>query len=189
MKIAEVLTAYPDRLWHVAKQAGVTHVVARMPLQKDGQPSVDYMDLLHMKNRYEDFGFKLEVFEPGLEWQIHKTRLGIKGRDEEIEMFKALIRNMGILQIPVLCYNFMAVFNWIRTSVSTLERGGALVQARTAAQQRLLDAAARADRVGPDPGADVHRPPLRRRVGGALGPRQSSGSPGPGGAGCARDGG
>ncbi|QGQ94551.1 mannonate dehydratase [Paenibacillus psychroresistens] len=127
MKIAEVLNAYPDRLWQVAKQAGVTHVVSRMPLHKDGTPSVDYMDLLHMKKRYEDFGLKLEVFEPGLEWQIHKTRLGIAGREEEIAMFKTLIRHMGTLGVPVLCYNFMAVFNWIRTSVSVPERGGAYV--------------------------------------------------------------
>jgi mannonate dehydratase len=34
---------------------------------------------------------------------------------------------MGRLGIPVFCYNFMAQFNWVRTSVSTPTRGGALV--------------------------------------------------------------
>jgi mannonate dehydratase len=34
---------------------------------------------------------------------------------------------MGALDIPVVCYNFMAGFNWMRTSVSTPTRGGALV--------------------------------------------------------------
>lgn len=43
----------------------------------------------------------------GLEWQIHKTRLGVAGRNEEIEMFKTLIRHMGTLEIPVLFYNGM----------------------------------------------------------------------------------
>lgn len=127
MKIAEVLSGYPDRLWHLAKQAGVTHAVGRLPVKANGQASVDYMDLLHMKKRYEDFGFALEVLEPGLEWQLHKARLGIDGRDEEIAMVQSLLRTMGALGIPVLCYNFMAVFNWIRTSVSIPERGGALV--------------------------------------------------------------
>lgn len=127
LKIAEVLGGYPDRLWHLSKQAGVTHAVGRLPVNGSGTASFDYMDLLYMKKRYEDFGLQLEVLEPGLEWQFHRTRLGIDGRDEEIAMCKALLRNMGELGIPVLCYNFMAVFNWIRTSVSTPERGGALV--------------------------------------------------------------
>lgn len=127
MKIAEVLDGYPDRLWHLSKQAGVTHAVGRLPLDASGIASFDYMDLLYMKKRYEDFGLQLEVLEPGTEWQLHRARLGIDGRDEEIAMCKALLRNMGELGIPVLCYNFMAVFNWIRTSVSTPERGGALV--------------------------------------------------------------
>ena len=127
LKIAEVLGERPDRLWHLSRQAGVTHAVGRIPLDATGTASTEYMDLLYMKKRYEDFGFKLEVLEPGLEWQFHRTRLGIEGRDEEIARCKALLLNMGELGIPVLCYNFMAVFNWIRTSVSTPERGGALV--------------------------------------------------------------
>lgn len=127
MKIAEVLTNKPDRMWHRAKQVGVTHAVGRLPLKGIGTASVDYMDLLHMKKQYDDFGLKLEVLEPGLEWQFHNIKLGTDGRDEEIEIFKTLLRNMGALNIPVLCYNFMAIFNWIRTSVSIPERGGALV--------------------------------------------------------------
>lgn len=127
MKIAEVLSGHPDRLWHLSKQVGVTHVVGRMPQNSAGQPSVDYMDMVWMKKRYEDFGLKLEVLEPGMEWQLDKVRLGIDGRDEEIAMCKQLIRHMGKLGIPVLCYNFMPIFNWVRTSLSVPERGGAWV--------------------------------------------------------------
>ncbi|MET6998365.1 mannonate dehydratase [Chitinophaga defluvii] len=127
MKIAEVLSQYPDRLWRLAKQAGVTHAVARLPVRPDGTPSWEYMDLLHMKQRFDDFGFKLEVIEPGLDAQMHRMKLGIEGRDEDIAQCQQLIRNMGALDIPVLCYNFMAGFNWLRTSVSTPTRGGALV--------------------------------------------------------------
>lgn len=127
MKIAEVLTYKPDRLWERSKQVGVTHAVGRLPLKSSGTASFDYMDLLLMKKQYDDFGLKLEVLEPGLEGQFHHIKLGTDGRDEEIEQFKTLVRNMGALNIPVLCYNFMAIFNWIRTSVSIPERGGALV--------------------------------------------------------------
>lgn len=127
MKIAELLTQYPNRLWSLAKQAGVTHAVARVPRDSSGKVSFDYLDLLHTKKRFDDFGFKLEVIEPGLDAQMHNMKLGIAGRDEDIENCKKLIRNMGALDIPVLCYNFMAQFNWLRTSVSTLTRGGAIV--------------------------------------------------------------
>lgn len=128
MKIAEILPPYPNRLWHLAKQAGVTHAVARLPLQSNGLVSWNYMDLLHLKKRFDDFGLKLEVIEPGLDdSQMHKMKLGIEGRDQDIENCKTMIRNMGALGIPVFCYNFMAGFNWVRTSLSTPARGGAVV--------------------------------------------------------------
>lgn len=127
MKIAEVLPQHPNRLWHLAKQAGVTHVVARVPYNTQGQVSYDFTDLLHMKKRYEDFGLQLEVIEPGIDAQMHKMKLGVEGREKDLEDCKTLIRNMGALGIPVFCYNFMAQFNWLRTSVSTLTRGGAFV--------------------------------------------------------------
>jgi mannonate dehydratase len=37
-----------------------------------------------------------------------------------------MIRNMGALQIPVWCYEWMPVFNWTRTSTVVPARGGAL---------------------------------------------------------------
>lgn len=128
MKIAEVLPLIPNRLWTLARQAGVTHAVSRLPLHTDGTVSWDYMDLLHLKKRFDDFGLRLEVLEPGgSQEQMHRMKLGIDGRDEDIANCQTLIRNMGKLGIPVFCYNFMAQFNWVRTSVSTPTRGGALV--------------------------------------------------------------
>jgi len=127
MKIAEVLPQLPNRLWSLTKQAGVTHAVARLPVDSNGRVSYDYLEMLHLKKRFDDFGLKLEVIEPGIDSQMHKMKLGIQGRDEDIENCKKLIRNMGALDIPVFCYNFMAQFNWLRTSVSTVSRGGAIV--------------------------------------------------------------
>ena len=135
MKIADILPQYPDRLWSYARQAGVTHGVARVPHNDKGQVSWDFMDLLHLKTRFDNQNLKLEVIEPGLDAQMHKMKLGIEGREEDIENCKQLIQNMGALDIPVLCYNFMAQFNWIRTSVSTPTRGGATV---TSYDHRLM---------------------------------------------------
>ena len=36
---------------------------------------------------------------------------------------------MGALGIPVLCFNFMVHFGWLRTSVAKKTRGGALATA------------------------------------------------------------
>ena len=55
-----------------------------------------------------------------------RVKLGLDGRDEDIEHYCQTVRNLGAAGIPVMCYNWMAVFNWMRTSVSTRSRGGAL---------------------------------------------------------------
>jgi len=129
MIISEVLGERPARLWRLALQAGVTGVVSRLPIGKDGRASVDYMDLLYLVKRYADSGFRVEAFEPGIEWELDNVRIGkdIDRRDEEIDRCKTLIRHLGKLGVPVLCYNFMAHFNWLRTSLALPTRGGALV--------------------------------------------------------------
>ncbi|TDG00711.1 mannonate dehydratase [Paenibacillus piri] len=125
MKLAEMFTPYPDRLWKLARQVGVTHAVAKLPYDEQGVKPWEFTYLLHMKTRFEDYGFQLEVIEPAP--TNNKIKLGLPGRDEEIEIMKELITNMGALNIPVLCYNFMAQFGWFRTSTTTVSRGGALV--------------------------------------------------------------
>jgi mannonate dehydratase len=60
---------------------------------------------------------------------LNKAKLGLPGRDEEIETACELIRNMGALGIPVWCCEWMPVFNWTRTSVTAPARGGALATA------------------------------------------------------------
>lgn len=129
MKIAEVLPVNPDLIWRLAAQCGVQYSVGRLPLDREGNPSVEFTDLLHHQKKHLDFGFRLLVLEPDINWQMHKFKLGLEGGDQELEGCKQLIRNMGRLGIPLLCYNFMAHFNWIRTSVNEPGRGGALVTA------------------------------------------------------------
>ena len=56
---------------------------------------------------------------------MDRLRLGLPGREEELETVLELLRNMGRLGIEVLCYNWMAVVPWSRTSSSVPTRGGA----------------------------------------------------------------
>ena len=50
---------------------------------------------------------------------------GTEYRDREIDVIQDLLETMHSLRIPILCYNFMAGTDWVRTSTKALERGGA----------------------------------------------------------------
>lgn len=125
LKLAEFFSAKTDRFWHLAKQMGVDHAVGPLPTKRNGLEPYDYMNLVLMKKGFEDFGLELSVIESAP--PTNKIKLGLPGRDEEIKVMQQLITNMGAAGIPVLCYNFMAEFNWFRTSTTTRSRGGALV--------------------------------------------------------------
>ena len=125
LKLAEALGVRDSRLWTLCKQMGVDYAVAGLPPERNGLKPWDFMNLLDMKTRYENFGFKVEVIESRP--PANKIKLGQPGRDEEIAVIQELIRNMGKLGIPVWCYDFVADFNWLRSSTTTPTRGGALV--------------------------------------------------------------
>ena len=129
IKIAEVFMPYQTALWQMVKQCGVDYVVGGMDFRRGlDVPKEDlpwsYMSLVRLKTAYEDAGFRFEVLEsrPPME----KIKLGLPGREEEIEAVCDLIRNLGALHVPVWCYEWMPVFNWVRTSTTVPARGGAL---------------------------------------------------------------
>lgn len=136
MKLAWYLPTLPSVKWKIATQLGVEYAVAALPAERYYMKPWDFKALLYAKESLNDAGLKLEVIEPAP--PHYKIKLGLPGRDEEIEIFKQVLRNMGALDIPVLCYNFMPQSGWYRTSFAKKGRGGALV---TAFDSKLMQVA------------------------------------------------
>ena len=124
--LAEILPSSLTATWDLAKQLGVTHAVSNVPIDASGHPTADFRALLHQKERFRQAGIDLVVLETGFPW-AHHAKIGGPNADAEIETCCELIRNMGRVGIQVACWNWMAVFNWTRTSLAIPTRGGAVV--------------------------------------------------------------
>jgi mannonate dehydratase len=130
IKIAEVLP--PDMaqtpLWGLMRQAGVNHAVGTFYADTSlmaGERPWSYMAMLRLKEQYGRAGFCLDVMEARP--PLNLTKRGLPGRDTEIDAVVELLENMGRLGIATWCYEWMADFNWLRTSTSIRSRGGSLV--------------------------------------------------------------
>jgi mannonate dehydratase len=119
MRLASVLTPLSDRNLTLAAQCGVDEIVARYPRDEPGSMG-------DIQRRVADFGMRIGVIEGGLPIDRLKT-----GEDDGSQMrqFQDMVRHLGDLGIPLVCYNFMAGTDWIRTRVDAPERGGSLTTA------------------------------------------------------------
>lgn len=116
-----------DHHLRLAAQSGVTDVVTRYP-------GTDRDSLLQLRDRVAGFGLKLSI----VEGYIPKDQIvhGKSGREEQIRDFQKLLRNMGAAGVSICCYNWMPCDDWNRTRVDVPERGGALVTAYDAREDR-----------------------------------------------------
>jgi mannonate dehydratase len=146
LKIAISTAPQAGARWTLMKQCGVECAVGGISLRPlpDAEPEEQPWSLSSLakaKAAYEAGGIPLEVIEsrPPME----KIKLGLPGRDEEIEVICEFLRNMGKLEIPVWCYAWMPILGVIRTSRSLTTRGGALVSGfdldAMPAQENLTD--------------------------------------------------
>jgi len=103
IQIAEMLPPVHSTLWDLVAQCGLTHAVGALDFEDHyrAAPAWSYTSLLRVKNAFEDRGFELAVIESRP--PLTKAKLGLPGRDAEIDGVCELLDNMGRLSIPVWC--------------------------------------------------------------------------------------
>lgn len=126
MIIADFLPPRRDRSWDYALQAGVTHAIARCHPRDTGlNPPWDRDALATVQRNFAAAGLTLTGLE-GDEFDMRRIKLGLPGRDEDLELYCRMLANLGELGVGLLCYNFMATIGWCRTDTRVPARGGAI---------------------------------------------------------------
>ncbi len=126
MKLALMVRAASEEEQAVCAQLGVKYAITKAAPELTGLDAPDnYEALKTIKERFDAKGITLYGLE-GDEFDMSRIKLGLEGRDEDIERYKNMVRNMGKLGLKLLCYNFMAGIGWFRSSVTLKERGNAI---------------------------------------------------------------
>jgi mannonate dehydratase len=145
--IAELLEpGEPEPLWPLLRQVGIRHAVSLFEAGEQrarwirgeqsqrvdrellsiapGEHSWSRDSVARLQALYAEAGFELAAIEdtPPLD----RVRLGMPGREEQLDAFCEQVRAMGAAGIPTICYNWVPVYSWARTGLDVPERGGAL---------------------------------------------------------------
>jgi len=71
--------------------------------------------ILELKKMVNDAGLEMEVIESV---PVHEDiKLGLPSRDRYIANYSQTILNLGKAGVKCICYNFMPVFDWLRTNL------------------------------------------------------------------------
>lgn len=163
MNLTELLSPRPSELWTLVKQCGVDSVVT---LLDGGEQDQRMFQSVGVGAKRADaprgdaapwseasMGTSLALYSKhGLGVvavedtpPLDLVRLGAPGRDEQLDHIATQVEAMGNLGIGTLCYNWMALSSWARTSTTTQTRGGALVTAYRQADESSLPSIEGAD--------------------------------------------
>ncbi len=104
----------PVTLEKIKQIPGMTGVVTALYTIPVGE-MWDEASILKTKKAVNDAGLEMEVIESV---PVHEEiKLGSNKRDKLIENYKGTIRNLGKAGVKVICYNFMPVFDWVRSEL------------------------------------------------------------------------
>ena len=126
IKLALIQEPHQNSRFKLACQMGVNHAIVGVAGELSKVRREQYLDTLaRIQADFTVAGLTIAGVESH-PVPAEKIKLGLPGRDEEIQDYCAALEALGKLGIPMVCYNFMAGLGWYRTNVAVPARGGAL---------------------------------------------------------------
>ena len=111
----------PVTLEKIRQIPSVTGIVSSLYHIKPGEVW-PMQEIDSMKAEINAAGLQFEVVESV---PVHEDiKLGVKSRDIYIENYKETIRRLGKVGVKVICYNFMPVFDWMRSDLGKQHKDG-----------------------------------------------------------------
>ncbi|MCL2601376.1 MAG: mannonate dehydratase [Treponema sp.] len=108
-------------LQHIRQVPGVTGVISTLYGKLPGQVW-EKEEIRALKEEVEAAGLELSGIESV---NIHDAiKTGAPARDEYIENYITTLTRLGEAGIPMVCYNFMPVFDWTRTELAKMRPDG-----------------------------------------------------------------
>ena len=108
IKLALIQGPHPDSRTRLASQIGVNHAIVEVSGELRKVQKGQYPDTLaKIQADFAAAGLTIAGVESH-PVPAEKIKLGLPGRDEEIENYCAALESLGKLGIPMVCYNFMA---------------------------------------------------------------------------------
>jgi mannonate dehydratase len=95
-----------DEQMTLAKQLGCDEVVLATPARLPGAERWEYDDLARLREWVESFGLRIGALQNAPHGHWDKVRLGLPGREAQLDNYLQTIRNVGRAGIPILGYNF-----------------------------------------------------------------------------------
>jgi mannonate dehydratase len=127
IKLAELFRPGENSKVRLARQIGVNHAIVSVDRVLSQTTRDRYLETLEkIKADFSAAGMRIMGVESH-PVPAEKIKLGLPGREDEIENYIAAIQALSKVGVPMVCYNFMAGLGWYRTRVDVPERGGALV--------------------------------------------------------------
>ena len=123
-------------LQHIRQIPGVTGIVSALydVAVGDTWPSEK---LSALAEQVDAAGLSLAVIES---IPLHEDiKLGRPTRDRFVDQYAQSVQHMGALGIPVLCYNFMPIFDWTRTDLAMVQPDGSTALAYDDAALSRID--------------------------------------------------
>ncbi len=134
VQLAEILNPGQKQRIRLARQIGINHAIVSVDSALRRVERAQYGETLaKIKAEFDAEGLVIAGVESH-PVPAEKIKLGLPGRDEEIENYLATITALAETGIPMICYNFMAGLGWYRTRTDVPARGGALTSAFDAAE-------------------------------------------------------